>query len=88
MQVTASGMYISNTMDSCSGNSGGAVVDVASNVLVAVVSGETIQGSPGQCINNLFAPNLLDANVNEGTNACTRSTGGASIPCLSRLLPV
>lgn len=86
MQVTSSGMYTSAFLDLCAGNSGGAVVHAAStNLLVAVVSGESTNN--GACVNNLFAPSLLDQNVNDGTNTCTRSTGGVSIPCLSRQLP-
>lgn len=90
MQVTSSGMYTSAFMDLCAGNSGGAVVDAGNtNLLVAVVTGEatTIGPPAGQCVHNLFAPSILDQNVNDGTNSCTRSTGDVSIPCLSRLLP-
>jgi hypothetical protein len=84
-------MYTSNTMDLCSGNSGGAVVDAGNtNLLVAVVTGEETTTRPpaGQCVNNLFAPALLDQNANDGPNTCTRSTGGVAIACLSHMLPV
>jgi hypothetical protein len=84
MQVTSSGMYTSTTMDLCSGNSGGAVVDaVNSNYLVVIVTGETL--SNRQCYNNVFAPSILDQSVNEA--GCSRSTGGVAINCLSRMLP-
>jgi hypothetical protein len=83
MQVTSSGMYTSTTMDLCSGNSGGAVVDAATNYLVAIVSGETI--SNRNCVNNVFAPSVLEQNVDQAV--CQRSTGGVSIICLSRTMP-
>lgn len=71
-------------MDLCVGNSGGAVVDAASNIMVAVVAVEVTRDD-GQCVENRFAPLVLEKNVDEA--GCTRSTGGASIPCLSSKLP-
>lgn len=86
MTVTTSGFYTSNTMDLCAGNSGGAIVDAgALNALVAIASGE-IYATNGACIKNVFVPQINDPNINEPAG-CTRSTGGASIPCLSRILP-
>jgi hypothetical protein len=77
-------MYTSSTLDLCSGNSGGGVVDRVTNQLTAVVTGEAYY-SNGACYYNLFVPNIRSENADAAT--CQRTRGGVSVKCLISKIP-
>jgi hypothetical protein len=84
MSATLDGMYTSNSLDLCSGNSGGGVVDTVTTRLTAVVTGEaTFSG--GSCAYNLFVPNINTNGVDAAS--CERARGGVSVECLMSKIP-